>query len=666
MDVAGEAGGRESPPAPGGPIATRQGTGPGQPDLELRHGARVPSNQSLLRRRLRRTLLASAAIAWTASAAIAIGGGVAVSLAGIRFRAQRPVTAFLVGLGCAAAALAIGRLAGLREDSEQLWRARGRVAALTAALAAALTAVAGLAWGTWAASGADAYGYVSQASAWAHGQLIVPQDLAADAPWPSPEQTLSPLGWRPAQEAGAIVPTYAPGLPMIMALASLAGASAVFWIVPLAGAATVWLTWRLGRRLADPAAAGAAAVLMACSPVFLFQTVQPMSDVPVTACWTGALLLILAGRPAVAGACASAAILTRPNLAPLAAWIALGPVLLAAPSGAFVPRAARLRRTGVFVAALTPGVIVWLALNWRWYGHPLVSGYGAAGDLYSLSTIGTNAARYAEWLVGTQTPFILIGLVSPFVVWLAARRAARALRDAPAAPDGRDAEPAGAGLAGTHAYALVYAGLVALGYLPYASFEDWSYLRFLLPAFPVLLVTSCTVALELLRRLPAVARGPALALGVALLASIELTGARDGHVFDLHRLERRYVEAGRWAGRALPETAVFLAVQQSGSLRYYAGRPTLRWDALDPAWLDRALAHLRRRGHEPYFVLEAWEEEQFRQHLSGASSLGELDWPPAAEIAGPTRVRFYDPRDRAKFAAGEHVSTTRVWPARTP
>jgi hypothetical protein len=35
---------------------------------------------------------------------------------------------------------------------------------------------------------------------------------------------------------------------------------------------------------------------------------------------------------------------------------------------------------------------------------------------------------------------------------------------------------------------------------------------------------------------------------------------------------------------------VILSVQHSGSLRIYADRLTLRFDALDPLWLDRTVA----------------------------------------------------------------------------
>ena len=47
---------------------------------------------------------------------------------------------------------------------------------------------------------------------------------------------------------------------------------------------------------------------------------------------------------------------------------------------------------------------------------------------------------------------------------------------------------------------------------------------------------------------------------------------------------------------------MIVASIHAGSLRYYAGRATVRFDILDPAWLDRAAAWLNDRGRHPYGV----------------------------------------------------------------
>jgi hypothetical protein len=150
-----------------------------------------------------------------------------------------------------------------------------------------------------------------------------------------------------------------------------------------------------------------------------------------------------------------------------------------------------------------------------------------------------------------------------------------------------------------------------------------------------------------------------VALALTALATHYVATARDRQVFELHELESRYVAAGTYADRHLPASAVLLSIQESGSLRLYGRRTTIRFDYLDPQGLDAAVQYLQQSGHQPYFALEAWEEAQFRDRFSLASGLGRLDWPPAAEIGHPVKVRFYDPRDRPRFLGGGTVTTFR-------
>ena len=95
---------------------------------------------------------------------------------------------------------------------------------------------------------------------------------------------------------------------------------AVFYVVPLLGGVAVWATYLMGTTVAGPMVGLAAAVLLATSPVFLYQLMSPMSDVPVTAWWALCLALLpLKRRDATlaAGLFAGIAILTRPNLVPI-------------------------------------------------------------------------------------------------------------------------------------------------------------------------------------------------------------------------------------------------------------------------------------------------------------------------------------------------------------
>ena len=139
-------------------------------------------------------------------------------------------------------------------------------------------------FGTFSAGGADSYGYVSQADLWLQRTLIIEEPLADEAPWRNANWTLTPFGYRPGDRRGTMVPTYSPGLPMVMAaFKAVGGPNAVYYVVPLLGALTVWLTFVLGSRLAGPLAGLLAAAALLVSPAFLFQLMWPMSDVPAAA-----------------------------------------------------------------------------------------------------------------------------------------------------------------------------------------------------------------------------------------------------------------------------------------------------------------------------------------------------------------------------------------------
>jgi len=195
-------------------------------------------------RGVQRVLLAVAGCALAMATVVVVGGGFTASFGGVLLRVHRlwPLlgAALLAAAAAGVAAARSGGTAALLCDAQAAWAGRTRVAPWIAACAATATLIVGLAWGTWSAGSADAYGYVSQALLWVKGSTVQSQPLATRVPWPLADWSLSPLGYKPAAVPGAIVPTYPPGLPLSMAAAvTVAGPSAVFWIVPFAGATAV-------------------------------------------------------------------------------------------------------------------------------------------------------------------------------------------------------------------------------------------------------------------------------------------------------------------------------------------------------------------------------------------------------------------------------------------
>ncbi|MCU1381662.1 MAG: hypothetical protein JWL71_359 [Acidobacteria bacterium] len=511
--------------------------------------------------------------------------------------------------------------------SEGLAPCAGRASTIGAAVLAAAVLYAGLNWGAMVAGGADSYGYISQAGYWQRGTVVVQDDIIRPSPWPGAPLTWSPLGYRPSpHRPDAIVPLYAPGLPLLMALLQMiAGYCGAFLVVPLCAALTIWLTYRLGVRLfAAPGIAFWGAALVAGSPVFLYQLMNAMSDVPVTAAWTLALLLTVARRPLPAGLAMSAAITIRPNLAPLAGLLILWTAL------ADGWRASIGVGLGTAVSVIGIGVF-----NARVYESALTSGYGTTADLYSPQFFTTNVRQFAAWIGDVETPVVaLCGLffVAPGLL-----------------PPARIPRPQLL-LGGSMA-------IVLLSYLFYKPFDVWWYLRFLLPMWPVMMLLTAAACEGIARRWLGAAYPIAVAAAVAFLAVHGVRAAADRRAFDLRNSERRYLDVARFVAGHTDPKAVILSVQHSGSLRIYADRLTLRYDALDPLWLDRVVAYLQSIGRHPYYVLDGGEVDAFRQRFGGANRSGALDWPPMATLGGTIAV--YDPLDLRQGAAPLAIASTR-------
>ena len=518
------------------------------------------------------------------------------------------------------------------------WRASPRVMNAVARpwipaaiVGTAAVAVLGLATirGATQAGGSDSYGYIALSEMLSRGQLYLDQPIVADLPPGVGEGVLSPLGFRPQPESGVpgrLVPVYAPGLPLIMAgLRLLAGPDAVYIAVPVLAALTVWLTFVLGRDLNGPGAGLIAALWLATSPAFVNSSLTPMSDVPVSAWWLAAFVPALRTGPglaAIAGIATSFAVLTRPNLAPLAVIVALPYV------GRWLKQRTWARGVDLVAFSLTAaiGPAVVALLFTYWYGSPLLSGYGSSSSLFSWSFILPNLARYPRWFIESQTPLVLAGLAAPVLLRRRSPVAGRAPRVMLAW------------------LMLALAALVWAAYLGYLVFEDWWYLRFLLPSYPVLLVLASAVLLVMLQRTPA-PRSFAVVL-VAFLAAHGIYYCLTKDVFNLAVGEARYQRVGEFVARELPNRALLLSMQHSGSLRYYSHLTTLRYDLLEPDRLDDVVAHFQARGRDVFIVIDDWEKREFRGRFARTSTLGALDWTPFAVAAGGMPVTIYDPRDR--------------------
>ena len=561
-----------------------------------------------MRRGAANILLFGAALALAIAAATLLSGGVAWRA--VRLSLRDPWRPFLLAVALAAAARVIS---GGAEFRRAVQRYGGTAVALPwriAALASASVLVFAIAWTSRAAGGSDSSCYVLQAEAFAHGRATLANPVAQALPR-MPNAVFAPTGFLPSPRVyGAAVPICAPGLALAMAVAYRVHPGAVFLVVPMAAALLVWVTFLYGRGVDGEFTGACAAVLVACSPILLYQAVQPMSDVPAAAAWVAALV---SASPFAAGAWASVAVLLRPNLALLV------PLALIARGRGQPPSAARgpWIRALLFATGAVPGMIVLLALNGARYGSPLASGYGDTGVLFSWTHVTANAPRYARWMLETHTPFVLLALAAPW----AFRR-----------------DPGRARLAWV---SLASVALLAGTYLAYTVFDDWWYIRFLLPAVPILLTLGVAVLSASTGRWRSTSSGRAVIAAICAAISIwYVSVARGRQVLDLQRLEARFAATGDSARLTLPPDAVVLAVQQSGSIRFHGHRDTLAWDAIPADALDRTIDELRRSGRAVYVALEDEEEARFRQRFTGQRN-GALDWPPVAEVRAAPHVRIY-------------------------
>ncbi len=546
-----------------------------------------------------------------------MSGGVAFTAAGLRVSSRSTTRPALL-----AALLVTGALWRWAPDERRRYlsmvRQRGdRVAPWAAALVAVALAATSAALGGHVAGGADASGYVSQSRLWGSGRLHVTAPALTPEAWPDRGWLVAPLGYAPSPVEDELGPTYAPGLPWLMAAgAVVAGETGRYVWTPLFIGLLAWGTFLLARRDSPALVAFGAAVIVGTSPPVLFAAMQTMSDVPAAALWLGALLLLgspHAGAPLLSGMVAALALVVRPNLALVAA--AIWAADLVARLG--VAGRERMMRALLWAAPVALGASAVAVVNTVLWGSPAASGYGANADLFQVARVPDNLAHLWRWTLETRGFWSLLGLVAlPFTL---------------VTHDRRRAWPG---------VALVVA--VAVSYLVYAVFAEWWYLRFYLPAWPVLATTATWAAWRVLARWS----NDAAALVVAVTAlAIGATGVRDAAevgAFALWKSEQRYAAVGEFVRVTAPPDAVVFSVQHSGAVAYYAGRTIGRWDWLPASALDAFCARLAASGRAAWLVADDWEEPLFRQRFAGQVR-GRLDWAPMGEARVSTaRVRVYD------------------------
>ena len=384
-----------------------------------------------------------------------------------------------------------------------------------------------------------------------------------------------------------LVPTYPTGLPLqILAAATVSGWARAITVVNLITAlASGGLLYALARRLhiRPLLAAAGVAVLWAC-PLFLFTALQPMSDLSALGWCLAALYGALRARDdwrwaLACGICVGLAVLVRPTnlLLALPVAFALG----------WRPRAWLALGLGGLPAA---GFLIFY--NWRVYGAVLATGYGDIRSSFSADFLAHNLAHFARWIPALLSPVVLLALVAPFLT------------------SGRQR-----GVAVLTVWIVALVGFYAFYF---HSGETWWYLRFILPAFP---------ALILLALLAAQAVGQALVwrrrITVLLLAAFALAlvlpwkQIRPAEVLGIEPGERTYPDAAHWAQQHLPADAAVCCLQMSGAFFYYTDFLIVRWDQVPPDRMTALLPALAAAHRPVYAALFPFETPEALDTVGG-------------------------------------------------
>ena len=606
----------------------------------IREGARWPASRVARLVRGAALVLSCAALIWTL--VLLVRGGFDLTFLGLRIRSNNPLRV----AGVAAVAFTIFLAAGgsirapLMTLASACWgwtvtvsRRHGWIAGGLAVLAT----ITALAYGTRVAGGSDAYGYVSEADLWLDGQLRQEVPWIDVAPWPGKEWIFCPPGYKPVQTNGhwTIVPTYSAGLPLLMAGAKrVGGQCALFAVVPVLSGLAVLATYGLGRRLGSSRAGLVAAWLVATSPAVLGHMMEPLTDVPVMSAWALAFFFLLGKSAAsawAAGLFAAAAILIRPNLFVLAGIMAAWFFVRRA-GGARGSRS-RWMRAVAFAAGVLPGVVGVAAINQHLYGSPAMSGYGSLGAQFAWARILPNLERYLSWYAASQTPLAWLGM---FAIAVPMRRLW------PTVPD-------------RSVFAIIgaYVAALWLEYAAYLEFDSWGFLRFLLPSWPFLMLGLSAVLLSLAphgRRVRTwIATAAAFALGVWTIGFAERHG-----VFDQRQAARHEAVLGPLVRARTEPSSVVIALARAGSLRYYSGRMTARYDYIEADWLDRFVAWMSAHGIHVYALLDEREIEECKLRFRGQHTLARLEVPAMDYRPGSTRLFDLAP------ASSESTATTTV------
>ncbi len=425
--------------------------------------------------------------------------------------------------------------------------------------------------------GADAAGYLHSAKLLTEGKIEAKLHIRHELrnEW---TQDFQPLGFEAIRETRRLVPTYPVGLPLHLAVAcSLFGWHWGPYVVGLGSAlATLGMCYLLARELGLSRIVGVTIVgsLAPCA-VFVYSSIQPLSDTLATFwCCTAVWMALRARRGSMVAAAACG--------------VAFSVVVLVRPSNALLLPALVVllgdwKKMGLTALAGMPFAVALGFYQNALYGGPLRSGYGDIAILLSADFFWTTLGHFAFW-AGRLLPLGAFGVVGS--AFLLRRKEQR-----------REVV----------ALMLWVAAFVIFHGFYIWSRQDWSFVRFIAPAFPAMLLLGGMGMERAIARLNFM-RQPNVSVAIAV--AVVVVGFASNALYktpDARKHDRMYVEAKEWARGNLPPDALVVSALFSGTLYFQTGHPVVRWDVLGETEGPKYLAMMHRAGQPVYAVLDRSE-----------------------------------------------------------
>lgn len=416
---------------------------------------------------------------------------------------------------------------------------------------------------------------------------------------------------------------YPIGHPLLLALGDLLRLPDV--IGPASCAASVWLTYALGRRVLDARRAAVACLLLACSPHFVWSHGTHLSQTTSTLCMLlgalGLVRLLEEGRlrfAALTGAALGFGLLARPLPGGLFVAAALVAYVAEQPRGAFrqQPRRRALELL-LGAAGVAAGVLAIALVNAAQSGSPWTSGYqtihaarpGPSESFARLVAASVSGALLREnlWLHGWPLSLALLPL-------------ARFVRG------------------GALIWGLLAAELAYRVGLPKTVVATTGPV-YTLEAVPLLCLASAAGLARLGRGWAPASVLAATLVALALFVPVQL---RTAHRAAAARAAVPELLQEHGVSRALVFAAVFVAPASGASWAYFPPNPS--------PTLDDDVVFLRmQRGRDGYErMLRAWRERfpERRAYLLHLTSSGPVlhELPIAPGTHAPADVEWAEPR----------------------